>query len=155
MKNIVKPIYYLLMFLFLLSLSIAAPLKLAERAETNSVNAELDALKKEIGSPYLDLKDSRVKEALNAGNEMLEEKYKHYSSLLGLLASVIALGVAYFFKYASRYDPIYILALFALLFALGSIKAEYFAVIAVLSFAAFYLKSRKTKPPPTDNLPTA
>lgn len=152
---IVKPVYYLLLVVMLLTLAVIVPLKLSESAQISYANTQLSALKAETNSQYVELNDPRVREILSSGNRVGNEKYKHYSSLFGLLASIIALGVVYFFKHASRYDAIYILALFALLFALGSIKSEYFALIAALSLAAFYLKSRKAKPPPTDNLPAA
>ena len=148
MMSIVRPIYYLLLVVALLALTVIVPLKMAEKIHGDYQNEQLRTLKAEKGSQYLDLNDQRVREIINSWHVDGKEKYKQYSSLLGLLSSVIALGFAYFFKYAGRYDPVYILALFALLFLLGSIKPEYFAVIATLSLAAFYLKSRKLKPPP-------
>ena len=155
MIAIVRPIYYLLLAMMVLALTVVVPIKLAEKIHEDYQNEQLSALKMETGSQYLALNDPKVREIIDSWHTAGKEKYRHYSSLLGLLASIITLSVVYFFKHASRYDPIYILALFALLFVLGSIKPEYFAMIAALSLAAFYLKSRKAKPPPTDNLPAA
>lgn len=146
---IVKPVYYLLLVVMLLTSAVIVPLKLSESAQISYANTQLSTLKAETNSQYVELNDPRVREILSSGNKVGNENYKYYSSLFGLLASVIALGVTYFFQHASRYDPIYILALFALLFALGSIKFEYFAVIAAFSLTVFYLKSRKASSPPT------
>lgn len=145
MKAIIKPIYYVLLAVILLVFTVVIPFKLSERAQMDFSNAQLSALKAETNSQYVDLNNPRVREILSSGNKVGNEKYKQYSSLLGLIVSLVALGVVHFFRHASRYDPIYILALFTLLFVLGSIKSEYFAVVAMLSLTAFYLKSRKIK----------
>lgn len=145
MGKVVKPIYYVILVLTSLVLTIVVPLKLAEQTHRDYQNEQLSALKAEKGSGYLNLNDPKVREIINSWHADGKELYKQYSSLFGLLACIIALILAYFFRYASRYDPLYILVLFGLLFALGSINIEYFVLIAALSVAAYYLKARQAK----------
>jgi hypothetical protein len=150
MKAILTSVYYLTLLFLLLTSAVVIPWKLSDSASIEFANAQLSALKAETGVEYVDLKDLRVREILDSGNKLGNEKFQKYSSPLSVVGCLIALVFAYFFKYASRYDPLVVLAVLAFLFFAGSIKLEYFIAIIALSLVAFYLKSRKLEQLPTD-----